>query len=535
MRRTHIFALSAAVAMSLLAALPSPGSADPKPSNSASSIAAPATAGPLRIAYSGLGARSFGVCTSNPDGSNNVCISDGFRPVVGPSGEWVYLINHRDDSDSTSLGIYRVRADGSAWQIVRERWPFFSPGAAHADISADGAQLVYDRLNDHSPFATRDVYVSDANGRHERQLTDIGGVGEPSFSPDGKQVVFFNCPDGSNGSYGHVCVVPAAGGSPKVIAKDGEHPRWSSHSEIAFTNINNGHIMLVNSDGSGLRDTEIAGMHPDLSPDGKQLTFTRYVEGGNVEQVWVANTNGTHVVRINDIGEDPVWYDGTTAPTGGPPSVTVQTPEGQIVGGQPVTFHWSVQGQADSISIVVEDADPSWLRGEADDRFNPDRTTRGFTLVSELPGDTTSYTWTPPTSIQWVDRVIRVAATDAQGQVGIGLSWYVTLRPAPEIPPYLRVAYPSDPGIDMHIGSQGWTSYVRSDPDGIARLAARLSTDGGKTYPTLLAKSNEDTVILDFIVPDKPTSQAKVKVIAWDALGNKSSDVSDNLFTISRY
>jgi hypothetical protein len=533
MRRTHLVLSTALVLTGLLAA-PAASQTRQAPPTSADRTAFIEGTGPLRIAYSGLGSRSFGVCTSNPDGTNNACISDGFRPVVGPAGAWVYFINHQDDSDSTPLGIYRVRADGSAFDVVREKWPYFSPGAARVDISADGKRLVYDRLSDNSPFATRDIYVSKGNGRQERQLTNIGGVGQPSFSPDASKVVFFGCPDGHDGSYGHICVVPTSGGTPQVIAR-GENPRWSRHGEIAFTNLDNGHIMLVDGDGSHLRDTGISGMHPALSPDGQMVTFTRYVEGGNVEQVWVANTNGTHVVRINDQGEDPVWYDGTTVPTGNAPSVTVEPPKSEIVGGQPVTFHWSVQGQADSISIVLEDEDPSWLRGHPGDPFNPDRVTRGFSLVSGLPGNTTSYTWTPPKSIQWVDRQVRVAAVDDQGQVGVGLSSYVTLRPAPGIPPYVRVAYPSDPGIDMHVGSQGWTSYVRSDPDGIVKLVARLSTDGGKTYPTVLNRYQGDTVILDFVVPDLPTTQAKIKVTAWDSLGNSSSDISDNVFTISEY
>jgi hypothetical protein len=50
--------------------------------------AAAAPSGPLRIAYSGDGSTAWGVCTMNPDGTNNVCVSDGYRPGgPPPAGE----------------------------------------------------------------------------------------------------------------------------------------------------------------------------------------------------------------------------------------------------------------------------------------------------------------------------------------------------------------------------------------------------------------------------------------------------------------
>ncbi len=213
---------------------------------------------------------------------------------------------------------------------------------------------------------------------------------------------------------------------------------------------------------------------------------------------------------------------------------SVRPETGTIVGGAPVTFTWSATGNLASQSIVLQDRTPTLLNSTPDESFDPDRLSHGFTVVSNLPGNVRSYTWTPPASMQWADRIVRIAATDTQGQVAIGTAGPVTTRPAPQIPPHVRVAYPSEPtDITWYGGStSGWVSYVIRDPDGLKGIEVRLSADGGATFPYLLATDGGTGTISAFTVPDVSTKAAIVKITATDVFGNSSSDVSDTPFTI---
>jgi hypothetical protein len=75
---------------------------------------------------------------------------------------------------------------------------------------------------------------------------------------------------------------------------------------LAFQLSNGGTIYVVNPDGSGLRALT-TGMDPVLSPDGKQVAFTRWAESkeGSPGSVWVINTDGSGERRVDDTATQP--------------------------------------------------------------------------------------------------------------------------------------------------------------------------------------------------------------------------------------
>lgn len=200
-----------------------------------------------------------------------------------------------------------------------------------------------------------------------------------------------------------------------------------------------------------------------------------------------------------------------------------------------MTFTWSATGNITSQSIALETYEPTLLNGTPDERFNPERLSFGFTVVSNLPGSARSYTWTPPVDMQWTVRHVRVAVRDAEGQIAVatGPQQGLTTKPAPEVPPYVRVAYPSDPGITWHPGQSGFASWRADDPDGLAGSEVRLSTDGGATYPIVLATTTGNATTASFTVPNTPTTRARVKVTSRDTGNHSAAASSTNLFTIA--
>jgi dipeptidyl aminopeptidase/acylaminoacyl peptidase len=75
---------------------------------------------------------------------------------------------------------------------------------------------------------------------------------------------------------------------------------------LVFQLSNGGMIYAVNPDGSGLRALT-TGMDPALSPDGKQVAFTRWQEpkAGSAGSVWVINTDGSGERNIHDSAVQP--------------------------------------------------------------------------------------------------------------------------------------------------------------------------------------------------------------------------------------
>jgi dipeptidyl aminopeptidase/acylaminoacyl peptidase len=75
---------------------------------------------------------------------------------------------------------------------------------------------------------------------------------------------------------------------------------------LVFQLANGGTIYVANPDGSGLRALT-TGMDPALSPDGRQVAFTRWAESkaGSPGSVWVINADGTGERKVHDSAVQP--------------------------------------------------------------------------------------------------------------------------------------------------------------------------------------------------------------------------------------
>ncbi len=89
-------------------------------------------------------------------------------------------------------------------------------------------------------------------------------------------------------------------------------------------------------------------------------------------------------------------------------------------------------------------------------------------------------------------------------------------------------------GQSLNPGSNYQITWSTDDDVGVVNVDLRLSTDGGATYPTVIASAIPDTGSFNWTVPNVIfTSKARVKVMPRDAAGNTGFDASDANFTIN--
>lgn len=91
--------------------------------------------------------------------------------------------------------------------------------------------------------------------------------------------------------------------------------------------------------------------------------------------------------------------------------------------------------------------------------------------------------------------------------------------------------YKSGDQIDL-----SWISdddAVNSIADGVQSIDVLLSTDGGASFPYIIASNQDPLGTFDWSIPDGiNTSEARLKVVAADGLGNTGFDVNAQNFTI---
>jgi len=162
-------------------------------------------------------------------------------------------------------------------------------------------------------FVTGQVYAVNPDGTGLAQLTHepqgISAQG-PDWSPDGSSILFsrFNLSKGT----GRIWIMNADGTGQRLLASDAPgrsdwQPRYSPDGgHIVFTrclpNFEHCAIWIMRSDGTDRRlvipflatPTETNNFDPNVSPDGRRITFTRFGFRGITAQVWVARINGTH-------------------------------------------------------------------------------------------------------------------------------------------------------------------------------------------------------------------------------------------------
>jgi TolB protein len=229
------------------------------------------SAGSRRLAYTGAGA-------SAGNGSVQIYVIDAARgapralapkvqsPVIpswSPRGTTIAFMSARTDA----MSIYTIQADGSGLRTLTsgadDSFPSWSP---------DGRSILFERYTCPSPSRCGyQINVMRADGAMRRALIHVprfpgaGGLSS-AWSPDGRRILFLRPLGGLRGD--EIVVMDTRGKQLRRLTKgvrDASDPAWSPDGRmVAYESSNT--IYVVNADGSGPRRLVESGSMPAWKP-----------------------------------------------------------------------------------------------------------------------------------------------------------------------------------------------------------------------------------------------------------------------------
>ncbi len=223
--------------------------------------------------------------------------------------------------DEGFTGMYVMDDDGSNVKLLIGK---SVPG--NPRWSPDGRQIVFDNYNFDIKVGPQGSYISimNADGTNIRQLTktDNGSANYPSFSPDGKQILYSTSHKDKQRS---INTLDLDSGEIKEIAHvKASSPNWSPDSKqiLYFTHPfggdTGGNLWIMDADGNKVRqllpDPEdgqrILRTMPRWSPDGKQILYAQseyelqqvgkiVVEIHKAHRYMICDQNGENILELD--------------------------------------------------------------------------------------------------------------------------------------------------------------------------------------------------------------------------------------------
>jgi len=252
---------------------------EPVPSGWTRPVALPVSA-PLaadRFAFDSDRTGSFEVFTAGTDGGSPVQLTsdpvyDSWSPRVSPDRRTILFYRApagKHDLDQSIVSLWAIAADGSGPVELRpaglDGWVL----QGHAEWAPDARTLVMfggSRINPQ-------IQITDALGQGPHAITDRGGTNlDPSFSPDGTQVVFVGC--------------------AQSICREPDYEIYR--------------IPVAGGEATRLTDDSLRDQDPYFSPDGTRLAWLTAFggEGVGVWDVRIGDAQGRNPVRL--FGDDGI-------------------------------------------------------------------------------------------------------------------------------------------------------------------------------------------------------------------------------------
>jgi Tol biopolymer transport system component len=234
-----------------------------------------------------------------------------YRPSIPRKGN---LLAYEHASANT--GIWQISLKDKAQPLGRPSRIIAARGMINwrPSFSPDGKKIVFesDRLG------YSDIWYCDRDGSNCTQLTSLRGTaGTARWSPDGQHIVF----EFQSRHYYDIYVVDVPGGRPRLLPtfpeSDNGAPNWSRDGKwiYFYSTHEKGPIQLWKAPfqgGTPVRVTKNGGVYGSESYDGRFLYYSKLEQPG----IWKMPVNGGQEEQILDQPEGAWWFNWALSPTG---------------------------------------------------------------------------------------------------------------------------------------------------------------------------------------------------------------------------
>jgi len=243
---------------------------------------------------------------------------DGF-PALSPDGTEIVFDSNRlraEGEPFNTSDLFVMKVDGtSQTALLRGSSATWSPDgrqiAFHASASGKGRPI---KTDPGAATSDNDIFVLNVRDflEHRAQPKNLTNSpdaidDDPDWSPDGRTIVFTShaaSDNPINSATAELYAIDADGtGKPTRLTNNNEEeraPSWSPDGKrIVYCCRKDGpdfEICVMNADGSGqvrLTDNDIGELTPSWSPDGRRIVFHRRVGARGHFQLFVINADGT--------------------------------------------------------------------------------------------------------------------------------------------------------------------------------------------------------------------------------------------------
>jgi Tol biopolymer transport system component len=307
----------------------------------------------------------------NADGSEQTRLTDNLGDDSAPSwssdGTKIVFVRGVENDPGE---IYVMNADGSEQTRLTN-----SPGFdSEPSWSPDGSKIAFMSDRDSIPLSVPpagvEIYVMNADGSEQTRLTNARYNVSPEWSPDGNKIVFTSVIastfQGNPIGLFEIFVMNADGSEQTQLtntAFNGD-PTWSPDgTKIVFKGDG---ISIMNADGSEqtmLTDNQIDYSEPSWSPDGTRIAFQASLPDNSVvpfnpnrqhTQIFVMNADGSEQTQLtNNSASDttPAWGPETMTPEPSTeqPTLTINSAD---LSGNTISGVWTVIRNATNGTLV---------------------------------------------------------------------------------------------------------------------------------------------------------------------------------------
>jgi TolB protein len=243
------------------------------------------------------------ICIMNADGSDyRRLTTDGSRqhyyPSLSPDGKSVL---YSAFFAANNYEIYEMRLeDGSVKRLTNVLGVKNAP-----EVSPNGSQIVFTRWSPNTD--QHQIMLMGRDGGNMENIPQIFGW-DPTWSPDGKQILFASDRRGSTQLY---TVSPNGRNLKAITSLPAIRGRsdWSSDGQLIVTYSGpswNRELYIMNADGSNVRQLSPSGGNsqgPSFSPDGKWVAFTAYFDNYGDDhgcEIYIIRVDGTDMRRLTN-------------------------------------------------------------------------------------------------------------------------------------------------------------------------------------------------------------------------------------------